>query len=106
MRGPRRRRVRRLRATVIVVALVAAMSVAGTTTAFAQAGDPSKSGDLAGNLPFAIYLLIPLALALAFLTAVLLGSRGDPLAEERRAGGVTRALERGRMAAGQQAEDS
>ncbi|HEX6313049.1 MAG TPA: hypothetical protein VF152_15665, partial [Acidimicrobiia bacterium] len=78
MRGTRQRWVRRLRATVVVVALVGAMSIASITTAFAQAGDPSKSGELAGNLPFAIYLLIPLGLVLAFLTAVALGPYGDP----------------------------
>jgi hypothetical protein len=56
--------------------------------------DPSKVGDLVGNLPFAVYLLIPLALALALLTALVLGPRGAPDPRERRVGGVTRALSR------------
>jgi len=52
------------------------------------------AGDLVGNLPFGVYLLIPLALALALLTAVVLGPRGEPDPAARRAGGVTRALGR------------
>jgi hypothetical protein len=56
--------------------------------------DPSKVGDLVGNLPFAVYLLIPLALVLAVLTAVLLGPLGAPDPGEHRVGGVSRALGR------------
>jgi hypothetical protein len=56
--------------------------------------DPSKVGDLVGNLPFVVYLLIPLALALALLTAVVLGPRGAPDPREHRIGGVRRALGR------------
>jgi hypothetical protein len=56
--------------------------------------DPSKVGELVGNLPGVVYLLIPLALGLAFLTALVLGPLGEPAASARRAGGVTRALER------------
>ncbi len=56
--------------------------------------DPSSVGDLAGNLPFVVYLLIPIVLALAVLTAVVLGSQGQPGPSERRAGGVSRALGR------------
>lgn len=56
--------------------------------------DPSKVGDLVGNLPFAIYLLVPLVLALALLTAVILGPRGEPGQTARRAGGVSRMLGR------------
>lgn len=72
------------------------LSAAVTTiaAAYAQAGDPSRSGDVAGNLPFAVYLLIPLVLGLALLTAIALGPRGEPEPRERRAGGVTRALGR------------
>jgi len=55
-------------------------------------GDSSKVGDLTGNLPLAVYLLIPLALVLAVVTAIALGSAGDPESTTRRAGGVTRAL--------------
>jgi hypothetical protein len=63
--------------------------------------DPSKVGDLVGNLPAVVYLLIPLALGLAFLTALLLGPLGEPEASARRAGGVTRALERRRASEGE-----
>ena len=56
--------------------------------------DPSKVGDLVGNLPGVVYLLIPLVLALAFLTALILGPLGEPEASARRSGGVTRALGR------------
>jgi len=52
------------------------------------------TGDLVGNLPFAVYLLIPLALALALVTAIALGPLGDPEPPGRRAGGVSRALRR------------
>jgi hypothetical protein len=55
-------------------------------------GDSSKVGDLTGNLPLAVYLLIPLALVLALLTAIALGPAGDPGSTTRRGGGVTRAL--------------
>jgi len=41
-----------------------------------------------------VYLLIPIVLALAVLTAVVLGSQGQPGPSERRAGGVSRALGR------------
>jgi hypothetical protein len=54
----------------------------------------SEVGDLVGNLPFAVYLLIPLALGLALLTAVVLGPLGEPDPSEHRAGGVSRALGR------------
>ena len=56
--------------------------------------DPSKVGDLVGNLPFAVYLLIPIVLALALLTAYILGPRGEPGPTVRRAGGVSRMLGR------------
>jgi len=93
MRG-RLRWLRRLRRAVIVAWSVGVASVASITAAAAQSGDPSKSGDLSGNLPATIYLLIPLAIVLALVTAVALGDRGEPEASERRAGGVTRALGR------------
>jgi hypothetical protein len=72
-----------------------------TAPAFAQSkgGDPSKVGDLVGNLPFVVYLLIPLALVLALITALLLGSTGDPSGSVRRVGGVSRALGRAESSA-------
>lgn len=82
-----------------------AVSIAVLTAAspaFAASNpDPSKVGDLSGNLPVAIYLLIPLALVLALVTAVLLGSMGDPATSARRAGGVSRALSRAESSAHQ-----
>jgi hypothetical protein len=71
----------------LVTPLSTALSVAG-------AADPSKVGDLAGNLPWAVYLLIPLALVLAVLTALVLGASGEAATAHRRAGGVSRALRR------------
>lgn len=58
----------------------------------ASAADPDKVGDLTGNFSPITYLLIPLALILAFLTAVALGPRGDPGASTHREGGLQRAL--------------
>ena len=49
-------------------------------------------GDLAGNLPWGVYLLIPLVLGFALLTAVALGSAGEPRPPTRQSGGVSRAL--------------
>jgi hypothetical protein len=54
----------------------------------------ANAGDLVGNWSWTVWLLIPLALALAFLTALALGPMGEPRAEERRTGGVTRFLAR------------
>ncbi len=62
--------------------------------AYAQSGDPSKSGDLTGNFSAIVWLLIPLALGLALLTAYVLGPRGTPDPSEHRVGGVSRALSR------------
>jgi len=93
MRG-RLRWLRRLRRAAIGASLISIGSMASITAAAAQSGDPSKSGDLTGNLPTTIYLLIPLAIGLALLTAVALGDRGQPEASGRRAGGVSRALGR------------
>jgi hypothetical protein len=93
MRG-RLRWLRRLRRAAIVASLISVASMASITSAAAQSGDSSKSGDLSGNLPATIYLLIPLAIGLALLTAVALGDRGEPEGGGRRAGGVSRALGR------------
>ena len=51
-------------------------------------------GDLAGNLPWGVYLLIPLVLGCALLTSLSLGSGAEPRPPPRRSGGVTRALRR------------
>ena len=51
-------------------------------------------GDLAGNVPWGVYLLIPLVLACALLTSLALGSAAEPRPLKRRSGGVTRALRR------------
>jgi hypothetical protein len=75
----------------MAVTLVVFISTIGAAAA-QDSGDSSKVGDLTSNLPLAVYLLIPLALVLALLTAVVLGPRGDPAASSRRAGGVTRVL--------------
>jgi hypothetical protein len=74
-------------ATALLTALPSLRTLVG-------APDPSKVGDLAGNLPFAVYLLIPLALALAVVTALVLGASGEAATAHRRAGGVSRALRR------------
>lgn len=86
--------------TAVLAVLVGAISLATTATAYAQSNDSSNSGDVAGNLPFATYLLIPLALVIAFVTAVALGERGESEPGEQRAGGLTRALARRHDAAG------
>jgi hypothetical protein len=83
----------RVRRTLILAAATLVVFLTTFSPAVAQdEGDPSKVGDLTGNLPLAVYLLIPLAIVLALLTAVVLGPRGDPTATVRRAGGVTRVL--------------
>lgn len=58
----------------------------------AAAADPSKVGDLTGNFSPVTYLLIPLALVLAVLTALALGPSGEPGASAHREGGLERAL--------------
>ena len=54
----------------------------------------ANAGDLVGNWSWTVWLLIPLALALALLTALALGPLAEPTADDRRAGGVTRFLAR------------
>ena len=51
-------------------------------------------GELVGNWSWTVWLLIPLALAVALLTALALGRLSEPTASDRRAGGVTRYLAR------------
>ncbi|MEJ7582672.1 MAG: hypothetical protein WKF43_01045 [Acidimicrobiales bacterium] len=52
------------------------------------------AGDLVGNWSWAVWLLIPLAVVLAFVTSLVLGSSGDATGNDRREGGVTRYLAR------------
>jgi lipopolysaccharide export LptBFGC system permease protein LptF len=81
----------------LTLVLSATVVVATILPAHAQSeggGDPSKVGDLVGNLPGAVYLLIPLALVLALLTAVALGPGDESETTARRAGGISRALSR------------
>jgi hypothetical protein len=66
--------------------------VGAATTAFVAAADPAKVGDLTGNLPWGVYLLIPLAIALAVITSLALGSGAEPRVAPPRTAGVTRAL--------------
>lgn len=51
-------------------------------------------GDLVGNWSWTVWLLIPLALLLAFVTSLVLGTAGEPTDNDRREGGVTRYLAR------------
>ena len=55
-------------------------------------GDLAIVGDLAGNLPWAVYLLIPLVLGFALLTSLALGSSSETRPPTRRSRGVSRAL--------------
>jgi hypothetical protein len=71
------------------------VSLASPAHAILAAADPANVGDLAGNLPLGVYLLIPLVLALAILTSLALGSGAEPRATGRRVGGVSRALRSG-----------
>jgi hypothetical protein len=54
----------------------------------------TSAAELVGNWSWTVWLLIPLALGLALLTAIVLGPRGEPTEVERREGGVTRYLAR------------
>jgi hypothetical protein len=83
--------IRRLRGVPVVAAVAVLALLTSISPAYAG-GRSSKSGDLAGNLPGPVYLLIPLALGLALLTVVVLGSLGEPKAGLRRSGGVSRVL--------------
>jgi hypothetical protein len=52
------------------------------------------AGELVGNWSWTVWLLIPLAAALAVLTAIVLGPGGEPPRSQAGAGGVSRYLER------------
>jgi hypothetical protein len=54
----------------------------------------TSAAELVGNWSWTVWLLIPLTLALALLTALVLGPLGEPTEVERREGGVTRFLAR------------
>ena len=64
------------------------------TVSAAPAAAANNAGDLAGNWSWTVWLLIPVALGLALLTALVLGPLGEPSEAERREGGVTRFLSR------------
>jgi hypothetical protein len=72
------------------------LAILSLASALVAAADPAKVGDLVGNLPVGVYLLIPLALAVALLTSLALGSMAEPKSSGRRVGGMTRALRRDR----------
>ncbi len=70
------------------------LAILSLASALVAAADPAKVGDLVGNLPVGVYLLIPLALGLALFTSLALGSMAEPESAGRRVGGMTRALRR------------
>jgi hypothetical protein len=80
-------------------ALLAFLATISPARAQSEQGDPSKVGDLVGNLPLVVYLLLPLALVLALVTAIALGPRGERDVNATREGGVSRALSRRQAAA-------
>ena len=59
---------------------------------WAAAANPANVGDLTGNLPGVVWLLIPVALVLALVTSLALGSGAEPPRQASRTGGVSRAL--------------
>ena len=52
----------------------------------------AAAGDLVGNWSWTVWLLIPLVLVVAALTALVLGPLGEPDAEDDRERGVSRFL--------------
>jgi hypothetical protein len=54
----------------------------------------TSAAELVGNWSWTVWLLIPVTLALALLTSLVLGPLGEPTEVERREGGVTRFLAR------------
>ncbi|MCI0347649.1 MAG: hypothetical protein L0221_19785 [Chloroflexi bacterium] len=76
--------------------IVAAAVMVGPGTANAQdAGSPI--GDLTGNWPWTVWLLIPFALLLGLVTAFALGATAEPENTSRRRG-VSHALDRREVA--------
>lgn len=68
------------------------LAIASSVPALLATSNPANVGDLTGNMPWGVWLLIPLALVLALLTSLAMGSRAAPRPSTRRAGGVSRAL--------------
>ena len=54
----------------------------------------AEAGDLIGNWSWSVWLLVPLVLVLALLTALCLGSGGEPPRARGGTGGVSRYLAR------------
>ena len=54
----------------------------------------AEAGDLVGNWSWTVWLLVPVILVLALLTALCLGSGGDPQRSRGGTGGVSRYLSR------------
>jgi hypothetical protein len=71
--------------------------VAGAAPASAQDAGSSPVGDLAGNWPWTVWLLIPLALVLGLITALALGAAAETGTPTRRRG-VSQALDRREVA--------
>jgi hypothetical protein len=69
----------------------------GVRTAAAQDSGDSPIGDLTGNWPWTVWLLIPLALVLALITAFALGATAEPEETSRRRS-VSQALDRREVA--------
>jgi hypothetical protein len=60
--------------------------------ALTQTAVTAAVGDLVGNWSWTVWLLIPLAVGLALLTALALGPHGEPTAADRSERGVSRFL--------------
>jgi hypothetical protein len=71
---------------------VAAVVTAGP----AGAQEGSSGADLTGGIDPVVWLLVPLALLLAVVTALALSAPADDTAGSNRTGGVSRALARGK----------
>jgi len=71
------------------------LAIASSVPAVLAAANPANVGDLTGNLPWYVWLLIPIGLVFALLTSLALGSGAQPRHEAHRAGGVSRALRDG-----------
>jgi hypothetical protein len=54
----------------------------------------AEAGDLVGNWSWTVWLLVPVTLVLALLTALCLGSGGEPSRARGGTGGVSRYLAR------------
>ena len=79
----------RLAGSVVAAVVVAAATAAGAQETPAPSGG---AGDLTGNLPAGVWLLLVLVVVLAVLTALALTAGEEPGGARRRQGGVSRAL--------------